>query len=213
MFSRRKRDPLLQRLGLSSAPRQAVEALHALEAERAALEARLAEAEKLADRDALTPTLNRRGFVRELHRAMSFVERYKRSAAVLYLDLDGFKAVNDTYGHAAGDAVLRHVGRLLVDQVRESDVVGRLGGDEFAIILHEVTKEEARRKADALAQAIDAVIVLHEGVGHRVKGSIGLHVIDAAEDPELALARADEAMYEVKRGGRGHWRVSLLDGD
>jgi diguanylate cyclase (GGDEF)-like protein len=198
MFSRRKRDPLLQRLGLGSAPPEAVAALHALEAERAALEARLAEAEKLADRDGLTPTLNRRGFVRELHRAMSFVERYKRSAAVIYLDLDGFKAVNDAYGHAAGDVVLRYVGRLLVDQVRESDVVGRLGGDEFAVILHEVSKEEARRKADALAQAIEAAIVLHEGVGHRVRASLGLHIIDAAEDPELAIARADEAMYAEK---------------
>lgn len=200
--SRRKRDPLLERLGLKAAPPKALAALRALEAERAALAAKLADAEALADRDTLAPTLNRRGFVRELHRTMSFVERYKRTAAVLYLDLDGFKAINDGYGHAAGDEVLRRVGRLLVDQVRESDVVGRLGGDEFALILQEVTAEEARRKADALASAIDSAVVTFEGVAHRVRGSIGLHVIDLAEDPEIALARADEAMYAAKHARR-----------
>jgi len=176
--------------------------MRALAAENAALRARLAESEALADRDSLTPALNRRGFMRELHRSLSVVERYKRPAAVLYIDLDGFKAVNDGYGHAAGDAVLQHVGRLLIEQVRESDVVGRIGGDEFGVILNEVTAEEAARKADALAEAIDGAALIHEGVGHRVRGSIGMHVMHTPEDPETALARADEAMYAEKHARR-----------
>jgi len=180
----------------------AEEAMRALAAENAALRARLAESEALADRDTLTPALNRRGFMRELHRSLSVVERYKRPAAVLYIDLDGFKTINDSHGHAAGDAVLQHVARLLLDHVRESDVVGRIGGDEFGVILNDVGAEEAARKADALAVAIDGAALIHEGVGHRVRGSIGLHVMQTPEDPETALARADEAMYAEKHARR-----------
>lgn len=194
-------DPALARLGLK--PRDltpaAEAALRALVAERDALADQLAAAESLADRDTLTPTFNRRAFLRELHRTMSEVERYKTPAAVLYLDLDGFKAVNDCYGHAAGDAVLRHVGRLLSDSVRSSDVVGRLGGDEFGVILNRATAEEAAAKAEALAALINGTPAIFAGVMHRVQGSIGVHPIAMAEDPETALARADEAMYADKR--------------
>lgn len=182
---------------LWAAPRKRAD-LAALTAEIAELRARLAAAEQLADRDTLTPCLNRRGFMRELHRTLSVVERYKRPAAVIYIDLDGFKAINDRYGHAAGDAVLAHLGRVLVDHVRESDAVGRIGGDEFAVVLNDVGAEEAARKAEALARAIDEAALVHEGVAHRVRGSIGLHVLTRVEDPEIALARADEAMYAEK---------------
>ncbi len=195
---KRARDPLADRFGLTDVSPRTLAALKTLAAERDAAIAKLAEAEKLADHDALTPTLNRRGFLRELHRSMSVFERYRRPAAVLYIDLDGFKAVNDTHGHAAGDSVLRQIGRLLVDHVRESDVVGRLGGDEFGIILNDMGAEEARRKAEALSRAMDEAAITHEGVRHRVRASIGMHVIDAAEPPEDALARADEAMYAEK---------------
>ncbi len=172
-----------------------------LESEVAALRARLMELEDLAVRDTLTPCLNRRGFMRELHRTLSVVERYARPAAVLYIDLDGFKAINDSYGHAAGDAVLKHVARVLVDHVRESDAVGRLGGDEFGVLLNDVSPDEARRKADALIEVIDGASLIYEGIAHRVRGSVGLHVMTRSEEPEIALARADEAMYAEK-----HWR-------
>src|SRR5215510_13086233 len=148
---------LLQALGLKrrDVSDTALGALMRLAAERDALAEKLAVAEDLADRDTLTPTLNRRAFIRELHRTMSEVERYKTPAAVLYVDLDGFKALNDCYGHAAGDAVLKHVGRLLVDSVRESDIVGRLGGDEFGIILNRAPADEARVKAASLSDKIN----------------------------------------------------------
>lgn len=203
---------LLRSLGLrkGDVSLAGLEALRRLAAERDALEQRLAEAHALADRDALAPVLNRRAFLRELHRTMSEVERYKTPAAVIYIDLDGFKALNDSYGHAAGDAVLSHVGRLLLDSVRESDVVGRLGGDEFGVILNRVGAEEARAKAAALNETLNDSPILHAGVIHHVRASFGVHAIAASEDPEAAIARADEAMYAEKYARRS--RASLFAG-
>ena len=195
---------LLQGLGLSrrDVSEAGAAALERLVAERDALQAKLAAAEQLADRDALAPVLNRRAFLRELHRTMSEVERYKTPAAVLYIDLDGFKALNDGYGHAAGDAVLRHVALLLLDSVRESDVVGRLGGDEYGVVLNRANAEESRAKAASLNERVNSSAILHAGVAHRVRASVGVHPIAAVEDPETAIARADEAMYAEKHARR-----------
>lgn len=176
----------------------ALAALETLAAERDRMARLLEAAEQLADRDTLTPTFNRRAFIRELHRTMSEVERYETPAAVIYFDLDGFKALNDNFGHAAGDAVLVHVGRLLSDSVRESDIVGRLGGDEFGVILNHVEADEARAKAASLSDMLNTAPVLHAGQAHRVTASVGVHVIATVEDPETAIARADEAMYADK---------------
>jgi len=191
---------ILSELGLSRRDVSAagLAALQRLTAELAELHEKLAAAEELADRDALVPVLNRRAFLRELHRTMSEVERYKSPAAVVYIDLDGFKVLNDSYGHAAGDAVLHHVGRMLMDSVRESDVVGRLGGDEFGVILNRAARDEAQAKAASLSERINASAILHAGVAHRVRASLGVHSIDVREDPETAIARADEAMYVEK---------------
>ena len=191
---------LLQELGLTRRDLSdaGLAAVARLVAERDDLTKRLAEAEQLADRDTLTPTHNRRAFLRELHRTMSEVERYRTPAAVLYIDLDGFKQLNDNFGHAAGDAVLRHVGRLLVESVRESDVVGRLGGDEFGILLNRVPADEARAKARLLGELINNSAIIHAEQAHRVRVSVGVHPIAVVEDPETAIARADEAMYADK---------------
>lgn len=195
---------LLQELGLTrrDVSDAGLAALARLAAERDDLIRRLGEAEALADRDTLTPTLNRRAFLRELHRTMSEVERYRTPAAVLYIDLDGFKQLNDNFGHAAGDAVLRHVGRLLVESVRESDIVGRLGGDEFGIILNRAPADEARAKARLLGELINNSAIIHAEQMHRVHVSVGVHPIAAVEDPEYAIARADEAMYADKYARR-----------
>src|SRR6185312_15660854 len=176
---------LLEALGLKrrEVSDAALAALERLAAERDDLKDKLAAAEALADRDTLTPTFNRRAFLRELHRTMSEVERYKTPAAVLYVDLDGFKALNDCYGHAAGDAVLKHVGRLLVDSVRESDVIGRLGGDEFGVILNRANSDEARAKARTLSDFLNSSVIVHAGEAHRIAISIGVHALAMAEDP------------------------------
>lgn len=195
---------LLRELGLKrgDVSNPGLAALQRLVAERDALKAQLGEAEALADRDALAPVLNRRAFLRELHRTMSEVERYRTPAAVLYIDLDGFKALNDAYGHSAGDAVLTYVGRLLMDSVRESDVVGRLGGDEFGVILNRAAADEARAKAALLSDKINAGVLTYAGVSHRVRASVGVHPIAMVEDPETAIARADQAMYADKYARR-----------
>lgn len=197
-------EPLLLRWGLKRrelSPR-ALDVLRALEAERADMAERLQIAESLAVRDALTAALNRRGFLAELHRTMSEVERYRTPAAVIYIDLDGFKALNDGFGHAAGDAVLKQVGRLLLEHVRESDVVGRLGGDEFGVILNRASAEEARAKGETLSDIINHSAILYAGVAHRIRASIGIHAIASVEEPEFAIARADEAMYADKHARR-----------
>jgi diguanylate cyclase (GGDEF)-like protein len=195
---------LLQGLGLDArdVSESGIAALERLTAELAEMKAKLAAAEELADRDTLAPVFNRRAFLRELHRTMSEVERYKTPAAVIYIDLDGFKAVNDGYGHSAGDAVLRHVGLLLLDSVRESDVVGRIGGDEFGLILNRATAAEAQAKAQTLSDKINSSAILHAGMPHRIRASVGVHSIAIVEDPETALARADEAMYAEKHARR-----------
>lgn len=195
---------LLHRLGLtrSDVSSAGLKALEQLVAERDELAVKLAAAEQMADIDVLTPAFNRRAFIRELHRSLAEAERYKTPAAVLYLDLDGFKALNDSFGHAAGDAVLTFIGRLLIDSVRETDIVGRLGGDEFGVILNHARADEARGKAAILTEKIASVVIEYAGVRHRVRASVGVHPIVAIEDPETAIARADEAMYAMKYARR-----------
>ena len=117
---------------------------------------------------------------------------------MLFFDLDGFKAVNDRFGHAAGDAVLRHVAGLLLANVRDSDVVGRVGGDEFAVILAKADLEAARAKGAALAALIADTPCQFEGRSHQVCASVGVHCFSKGESAERILARADEDMYAAK---------------
>ena len=104
------------------------------------------ELEARADIDPLLDILNRRGFERELKRALAYVKRYGTQAALMFIDLDGFKAVNDRHGHGAGDALLKAVARELIGHVRASDVVGRLGGDEFGVVIWHVGEVQASRR-------------------------------------------------------------------
>jgi diguanylate cyclase (GGDEF)-like protein len=205
-------EPLLMRWGLKrrDVSDRALDVLRAMEAERADLAEKLQIAESLAERDPLTATLNRRGFMTELHRTMSEMERYGTPAAVIYVDLDGFKGLNDNYGHAAGDAVLKHVGRLLMESVRDTDVVGRLGGDEFGVILSHVGPDEARAKARVLGETVHGGAIMHAGVAHRVRVSIGVHSIVQAEAPETAIERADEAMYAEKFARRAEAKFATF---
>jgi diguanylate cyclase (GGDEF)-like protein len=172
-----------------------------LRREVARLKARLDEAEALADRDGLTPVFNRRAFLRELRRVITFSQRYGSPASLIYFDLDGFKTVNDRFGHAAGDAALKAVAERLVAQVRESDVVGRLGGDEFGVILVQADMTAALAKAAALAEAIAAQPVQCGEWLAPLKASFGVRQIDPGRSAEDVLAEADKAMYARKRAG------------
>ena len=152
-----------------------------------------------ADQDQLLPLLNRRAFVRELTRYINFATRYSTPASLVYFDLDGFKSVNDTYGHAAGDAVLSHFADTLLAHVRDSDVVGRLGGDEFGIILSHADQAQAHKKASALSATLNASPPLWRGKAIQVGFSYGAFELLGDDDADNAIARADEAMYAHKR--------------
>jgi len=166
-----------------------------LRLELKAMGARLAEAERLADHDVLTPLLNRRAFVRELQRAIALTRRHETAASVIYFDLDDFKVINDHYGHAAGDAVLIAVAERLSAEVREADVVGRIGGDEFAILLQHADLKAANAKAMALALAVGREPIPHAGKAITVSLTFGVRQIGAVDSAEQALSEADAAMY------------------
>lgn len=171
-----------------------------LRRELSQMRSRLDEAEKVADQDHLLPILNRRAFVRELTRYISFADRYGTAASLIYFDLDGFKLVNDTFGHAGGDAVLEHFSKILLANVRDSDVVGRLGGDEFGILLSHANQDQAHKKADLLARELHERQTQWQGRAIPASFSYGAFEIKPGEDAATAMARADEAMYAQKRG-------------
>jgi diguanylate cyclase (GGDEF)-like protein len=174
--------------------------LATLKADRDRLLERARTAEDLADSDSLAPVFNRRAFVRELARVMSFSERYDVSASLVYFDLNGFKQINDRHGHAAGDAILKAVAHTLRANVRESDVVGRVGGDEFAVVLAKADIDLARAKGAQLSEAVRNTAISHAGQTLRVGASFGAYMFEPGDTPEQALARADEAMYADKVG-------------
>jgi len=163
---------------------------------------RLQEAERSADQDHLLPLLNRRAFVRELTRYIAFAERYGTPATLVYFDLNGFKQVNDTYGHAAGDAVLTHFASTLLHQTRDSDVVGRLGGDEFGVLLAHARLEQGLNKAAELAETLKAHPTMWKGTPIPTGFSHGAFELKPGDTADLAIARADEAMYAHKKNGR-----------
>lgn len=176
--------------------------LDELKTEVGRLKARLDEAEGLADRDTLTPLLNRRAFVRELGRARTFAQRYGFPASLVYFDLDGFKGLNDRLGHAAGDAALQVVAERLTAHVRDSDVVGRMGGDEFAVVLVQADLATAEIKAAALAAAIEGDLGLPGDPTARLRVSYGVRELGADDDAETLIAEADAAMFTAKRSRR-----------
>jgi diguanylate cyclase (GGDEF)-like protein len=164
--------------------------------------ARLDEAEKTADQDQLLPLLNRRAFVRELTRYIAFSGRYNTPAALIYFDMNHLKRINDTYGHAAGDTALRHFAETLLSHVRDSDCVGRLGGDEFGVLLTHADQEQALKKADVLAEALRATPPVWNGTAIPVSFSYGAFELKSGDNADIAMARADEAMYAQKKAGR-----------
>jgi diguanylate cyclase (GGDEF)-like protein len=162
------------------------------------LRAQLNQAEGLADQDVLTPLLNRRAFMRELARTVAYSQRYGAPASVIYFDLDGFKAVNDRFGHAAGDEALKAVAVQLTSQVRESDVVGRLGGDEFAVILAQADEATAAIKAQNLKAAIERAPVQCGEWMAPIRISFGVRQVEPGLSAEQILAEADASMYRAK---------------
>ncbi len=161
----------------------------------AELRGRIEELERLADTDTLVPLPNRRAFERELRRVIASVARYGHSAAVLFFDLNGMKAVNDRHGHQAGDTVLLHVASHLKSSLRAADTVARIGGDEFAMILDHLDEGQARAKVQALVAAISGKSLDIGRATVQVSVSAGLAMVEAGDTVQAVLDRADTAMY------------------
>ena len=176
--------------------------LDALKEELARERARVAELESRIDEDPLTGLLNRRGFERAFERALAYVRRYGATAALLFLDLDGFKAVNDRHGHTAGDWALGRLARLISGHVRASDVVARIGGDEIVVLLWNLRADQAEAKARVIEDLIATSPFERNGKHFRLGLSAGFTMLAAGDTIETALARADRAMYARKRERR-----------
>jgi diguanylate cyclase (GGDEF)-like protein len=181
----------------------------ALAAQLEASRTRISELEARIDIDPLTDVLNRRGFERELKRSLAYVKRYGTSVALVFVDLDGFKPVNDRHGHAAGDTVLKAIASALTHHVRASDVVARIGGDEFAVLLWNVGAADAAAKAVALESAVYTTPVRWKDATLVVGASAGLALLGALDTPAEVLARADAAMY-ARKAARNHYSASRV---
>lgn len=175
--------------------RRLVDENEGLKATLADLQTRLEELERLANTDALLPLPNRRAFLRELDHVLHRAARHNTPAAVLFIDLNGLKAINDCHGHQAGDAVLLHVASILKASLGAGDKVARIGGDEFGLILDGLDERAARAKADILVRTVaDAPVDLGRAAV-RVSVTAGVAMVRAGDAVETVLARADAAMY------------------
>jgi diguanylate cyclase (GGDEF)-like protein len=163
-------------------------------------------------KDMLTDLPNRRALQQKLPEALARSARSGKALAVFFLDLDGFKSVNDQYGHDAGDALLRILAQRIVATVRRTDTVARLAGDEFVVVLELLSHaEDAVDVADKLLPALCQPFEL-EAATVALSGSIGIAVHDpsSSESPDALLARADHAMYEAKHGGKNRYSLAPL---
>jgi diguanylate cyclase (GGDEF)-like protein len=186
-----------------SAAEAAKTTIRRLRRELAQARRQIEELQASADTDFLLGIPNRRGFEHELTRALAYIKRYRASGALIVLDVDRLKPINDAFGHAAGDQVLKVIAAVLISQVRSSDVVGRLGGDEFALLLWNLSETDAKAKAAALEQAIDRLTFEFQGTTITAGASAGVALLGSHAEETSALEEADSAMY-VRKAQRRH---------
>jgi diguanylate cyclase (GGDEF)-like protein len=188
------------------------DAVRASEVRLSRLQQRVTQLETLALTDELTGLANRRGFEQELKRAIALARRYGEEGVLIYLDVDDFKLINDTFGHPAGDAVLQRIGRLLVESVRCTDTVARIGGDEFAVLMPRSDWSGGVRRAQALGQRLECAEIVWKKKTIAFSASVGVHRYrgeDMDSESQL-LALADQRMYEVKRLRQEPVRRSMI---
>ena len=179
-----------------------VEEIRRLRSELEKSKARAAELAGLALRDPLVGLANRRSFLATLANLIARVERYGGPAAMLFVDVDGLKAINDTFGHVAGDKTLVEVARLLVASVRKADFVARLSGDEFGVLLEHADELSAWETALRVVETVDDSQFCVNGTCLSLSVAVGVGTIQAGDTPEAVLARADTSMYRIKAPGR-----------
>jgi diguanylate cyclase (GGDEF)-like protein len=188
---------------LSVAPNEAKLTIRRLRTQLVKALARIEQLQACADTDFLLDIPNRRGFERELNRSIAYIKRYHASGALIVLDVDRLKPINDAFGHAAGDSVLKAIVAVLLRHVRASDVVGRLGGDEFALLLWNLSETDARAKAASLEEAIDRLSFVFRGRTVAAGASAGVAILGLHTEAGRALEAADSAMY-VRKAQRRH---------
>jgi len=179
--------------------RQVTERMRQLEHEVDAQRARIAELEAQVTTDPLIGLLNRRGLERQFGAALSAARRHGHEGLVVFIDVDGFKSINDRHGHPAGDLVLYEIARTIAANVRDSDLVARVGGDEFVAVLVNATPEEARSRGYRLKRLLDNLTVDAQGRRIAVRASVGMAAYDGRRTGHAVLAEADAAMYEAER--------------
>ena len=175
-----------------------MEEIARLRGQIARLESRCEELDREAHRDTLVPIANRRGLVRQLDMLIARRERHNVPAALLFVDVDGLKALNDSCGHSAGDAALIHLATLMVGTVRQTDLVARLGGDEFIILLDHADEAAAMDTANRLVNSVAGSDFIHHGRPLPLSVAVGITAIDKGDTAEAVLERADREMYRDK---------------
>lgn len=162
--------------------------------------------------DPMTEALNKRAFRDELEKEFGFARRHEQPLSLILFDLDHFKRVNDTYGHQAGDLVIRSVAQRVSETMRKEDAFARYGGEEFALILRNTTLESGFIVAERIRRAIEALEITHAGARIPVTASVGVAHLETgmARDDDLVEA-ADERLYQAKRKGRNRTEAALFD--
>jgi diguanylate cyclase (GGDEF)-like protein len=172
--------------------------INRLRAQITSLEQRVSQLDHLAHHDPLVELPNRRGFLVALEGLIARVDRYSDEAAMLFVDVDGLKLINDKFGHAAGDQALVQIAKMLVSSVRRSDYVARLGGDEFGILLERIDERGAWEMALRIVETVVGSEVCIDGCCLPLSVAVGVGQINADDDPQAVIARADKEMYRVK---------------
>lgn len=167
------------------------------------------EALQLAMRDTLTGTLNRAAFDTMLEKEIDIVQRHNNPLSLLVLDIDHFKSINDSFGHAMGDSALKALVNRVNDKIRSSDILFRYGGEEFTIVLSNTDSEGAILLAERIREAVEDMIYINDDVTMQFTVSIGVSTLAKNESGTVLFDRADKALYEAKRGGRN--QVVLAD--
>jgi diguanylate cyclase (GGDEF)-like protein len=165
------------------------------------LKERILDLEHAADTDPLVPVYNRRAFIREIEKAQTVMSRYQIPSSLIFFDLNGFKSINDRFGHGIGDEFLLKVGEILHTSVRDCDMVARIGGDEFGVLLFKTTEEIARAKAATLACRISEQKISIPTGDITLSAAWGISACSPELEIREILDRADRAMYEFKNLG------------
>ena len=175
-----------------------VREIERLRAELDKLESRVDQLDELAHKDPLVHLPNRRSFLASLDRVIERAGRLGRPAAMLFVDVDGLKAINDTFGHRVGDEALQEISKLLLSSVRKTDCVARMGGDEFGILLDETDEQRAWQMALRIVETVVGSKFCVDGKCVGLSVAVGVGMVQPGDSAQAVIERADKEMYRVK---------------